>query len=1116
MALKITCPHCGHPHRIGSPYPVPGTELQCQCGRVLSISYPKGMMDRLRERGETFSDPAAAPTKPPRPKAPVIEQRRGPPSADHLHQGSTPVPEGTAQMERTPLMPNAPKDRTSQEAKTVAGRISTEAPPQRAAPPPVPKRKTAPSGQGTSATSTAPRDPRKAPKKGGRGFGRNRHGKGLRGILKTLMKLTVVFGVLGALSAVFGYLYFSKDLPDHVALGQYEPPTVTVVYDAKGRVLGEIYEKRRYVIPLDQIPQHLIDAFIAAEDANFWKHEGVDPIGIFRAILRNLAKGKKAQGASTITQQVARNFLLTRDKTFTRKIKEMILANRVEKVFDKEHILYLYLNQIYLGSGAYGVEAASKTYFGKSAKEITLAEAAILAGLPQRPSDYSPHRHWKKARARQLYVLDQMKKKNFIDQATFDDAQGQLVDITPRTNDFLKKAPHFTEYVRRHLVDTYGFDKIYNDGLTVDATCDLDRQKAAQEALVWGVNRADDKRGWRGPIDHIPEREISARLDTTEQKLRNAESTRTLQVGSTKEGAANYGGYAPLPGRSVLRKGDKVEGVVLQAQRSHAIVGVGAHEAIVPLAWTTWAYPVNVGRSHKYRRQDSLANVVSRGDVVRLEIIEPNAKDAEATRPWASKRSGTRAAAKLDQDTLLQGALLSYRLDTGAVEAMVGGIDYENSEYNRAIQSRRQVGSTFKPIVYGAAIGTRQFTVATMLQDAPTVIGRSGGRMWKPSNYGGKYLGNITLRRALAMSRNVCTVRVLDAIGPDTVYQLAGEQLGIGLVEPKCARRHIGQDEECMGERSASAVEGMSWCEHCDPTSCPVARVPELLDLRPAGVCMDEPWEEDGEQWCHSCDVNIRACDWFEKDRMDEGLPCPGARKRKRDGKIMCRACDLSMGLGSSSLTMVELARAYSVFATYGKLIEPYWIERVIDRDGTIIEANEVPEEWPEVMDPATAFVTHYLLRSVAEIGTGSATNDLHRWATGDPNTKAPHIQVAGKTGTTNDYRDAWFMGYSADVVTAAWTGYDKPENMGAGYTGGDISLPFWMKYMASRYPDPRTAGKFEKPPTGVLTARIDQATGRVVSAGGLPMYLLRGTEPQNEIGDAGQVTVEDLLTEDY
>ena len=283
-------------------------------------------------------------------------------------------------------------------------------------------------------------------------------------------------------------------------------------------MLSKIYENRRYVTKVSEMPKHLLEAFLAAEDANFYKHQGIDYFGIVRAVIRNALKGKKAQGASTITQQVAKNFLLTSEKTYTRKIKEVIIAQRIEKTFDKEHILYLYLNQIYLGSGAYGVEAASRTYFNKNVGEITIAEAAILAGLPQRPSDYSPHKNWKKARARQEYVLDQMLKKGFIDQPTYKKATDEIVTIYKLDNPFLQQAPYYTEHVRRYLKETYGFEKVYNDGLEVVTACDLNLQKAAQKALRDNVERADRSRGWRGPKKTILEKEIETYRKDMEQK----------------------------------------------------------------------------------------------------------------------------------------------------------------------------------------------------------------------------------------------------------------------------------------------------------------------------------------------------------------------------------------------------------------------------------------------------------------------------------------------------------------------------------------------------------------------------------------------------------------------
>ena len=424
MALKITCPHCSHLHRLSQPYPVPGTELQCQCGRVLSVSYPQGMMDRLRAKGIEFSDPAASgphsipapdvqatqqtPTPPPATPAdtparsPVIEARK--PRAQVPESGRVSNPEPTRPLEPTPAMPRGPRAAREPTAKreavpflppptgsgtnpTVSGASSPRLKPLTPSedrttaaklPAATATRESAPNR--ASGGTEAPTDPR-APVDS-----KAKPPTGIRAWVRRILTLSAIGVFLGGGGIAAVFWYFSGDLPTVEALGEYEPPTVTVVYDAKGRVLGEIYKKRRYVIPLEDMPDHLKDAFLAAEDANFWKHDGVDVGGIFRAIIRNLAKGKKAQGASTITQQVARNFLLTREKTFVRKIREVILAQRVEEAFEKEHILYLYLNQIYLGSGAYGVEAAARTYFGKSVGDLTLGESAILAGLPQRPS----------------------------------------------------------------------------------------------------------------------------------------------------------------------------------------------------------------------------------------------------------------------------------------------------------------------------------------------------------------------------------------------------------------------------------------------------------------------------------------------------------------------------------------------------------------------------------------------------------------------------------------------------------------------------------------------------------------------------------------------------------
>ena len=934
------------------------------------------------------------------------------------------------------------------------------------------------------------------------------------GFLRWMVRLSGMSGAAGCAAIVtgaavfFGVVwYYSQGLPTIEALGEYEPPTVTEVYDRNGELLGEIYEKRRYVVPLDEMPDHLKDAFIAAEDANFYTHGGVDYEGILRAIGRNLVKGRKAQGASTITMQVARNFLLSNEKTYERKIREILLSRRIEQAFDKDHILYLYLNQIYLGSGAYGVEAASRVYFGKDAKDITLAEAAIIAGLPQRPSDYSPHRHWDKARVRQGYVLGQMEAKGYITATEKAAAQAELVEIAPRTDDFLTQAPYFTEHVRRYLVDTYGFDKIYNDGLIVHTTADLKLQKVAQDAVRANVTLADNRVGWRGTTETADEVDILGILTAQEEVLRDEMSKSSLRVGPTEGPEGTRGGYGPVPPRSVLQVDRRYAAVVLSVAKNHAIVGIGSHEVVVPLAWSTWMYTPNPKRSWKYRRQNDLTNVLKRGDKVQVDVKELDHTTVDETKKL--ERAEVTAVARIYQQPELEGAFYSYRLSDGAVLAMVGGVDFEESEFNRVTQARRQVGSTIKPIVYAAAIGTEKFTVGTMVQDAPTVFQTIGDQLWKPGNYGGEYLGNITLRRALQMSRNVCTVRVLDKIGLDPVYELAGPTLRIGYDTPSCTRKHVPADSECPGgELRPSPVDGMAWCEACDPTSCPLVRAkpPELtIDgvkerVGTSFSCLDEAQMIDGEPWCHSCDVNLRVCDWLPIEDWPETDPCLDAR-RDPDGQQWCRTCDLSMGLGSSSLTMVELSRAYSVFATYGKLVTDHTIDRVVDRDGTVIESWQAPEEgWPEVMDPSVAGIAHWLLREVATGGTAARTNRLG-------------LHVAGKTGTTNDFYDAWFVGYNTEVISSAWVGFDTPRSMGTSFTGGQTAMPVWMEYMKEAAPKADDK-RFPAIPEVDMVA-IDETTGRVAH-GGRVMPMLRGTAPTNEVVEIGQMTTEDLLTSDF
>ena len=997
MALKITCPHCGDAVRLVEPYPHPGAERQCTCGRALAISYPVGMVEALRRKGALFEDdvlPVATTTG--RVVDPFAETTlqsaqavrtalggRVPLTSAHTAVPEDPPTVQDHQANATSTTENGPVVRRIHVPARAGEYTSPLVEPERS----IPNDKTrgepaaAPRSSSAGRTSTG-REPTAAEKAAGglAAGGQPQAGKTAGNVRipppprpaqarrrrgSWLVRIAVV-GLLGTLGLIFAGIltfygvgwYYSRDLPTVESLGAYKPPTVTEVYDAKHRLMGEIYDERRYVVPLDRIPAHVQQAFIAAEDANFQTHGGVDYAGIVRAIARNAAKGKKAQGASTITQQVARNFLLTNEKTYARKIKEILLAWRIEDTFDKEHILYLYLNQIYLGSHAYGVEAAARVYFGKHVDELNVSEAAMIAGLPQRPSDYSPHRHFDKARTRQRYVLDQMADNAFLTRAEADAAYDAPVAIVERTNEFLHLAPWFTEYVRKELVAKYGEDKVLNEGLIVETTCDLSLQKVAQEAVTDGVTAVDEKKGWRGADETLAEDEIAPRL--AELAKRNED---------------------PLEGERHL-------GVVSDVQKKHLVVDLGTVKALVPLSWTTWAWTKGGPRP-----LDDLSRTFHRGDVVTVEIQNADFHDAKALATYTAAGEGPYAAATLFQAPELEGALYSYRMSDGAVVAMVGGVDFKETKFNRAVQAQRQVGSTFKPIVYAAAIASRSFTTGTIVPDAPLVFNTLHSQLWKPENYGESYMGDMTLRRALALSRNVVTIRVLDRLGIDPVYQMARK---LGIESP-----------------------------------------------------------------------------------MDQ---------------------DLSMGLGASSLNIPELSRAYSAFATLGRKVEPHYIDKVTDRDGRVLEAWQPPAQWEQVMDPAVAGIMNWMLVEVATAGTAAKTSQLG-------------LHVGGKTGTTNDNKDVWFVGFTPDLMTTVWVGYDQPRTISANATGGHVALPIWMEYMKVAAPkaDDRP---FDAAP-GVVWATVDEKTGRPME-GGRSMPFLPGTTPTGAMSVAGQKTSEDLLTTEF
>jgi len=1142
MPLKLTCPSCGDPTRVAEPYPLPGAEIMCtHCGTAMSVSYPPGVMKQLRDRGKRFAEDQP-PTPPPR-REPIPEPRRpdpmapppmpgpaseltaelptqvAPDAADSRRIDLDALPGRAAPRRRPPpmTMPSFATSDLDEHDPPVAFSSAAETPTAAAPfterttaariPPPPPPPPTVPSGEPTAplprskpaASSSEPTVPRaasrreptaepssaqaarasarpgeRAPAKERRRRSKQAGERPKRSFLwrwtRRLGCLAIVLGAVGAAGAGIGlyagHAHYSAQLPSVDALEIYRPPTVTEVYDRQGTLMDELYEQRRYVVPLEDIPPIVRQAFVYAEDAKFYEHGGVDFLGLTRATVNELTGGEKRQGASTITMQVTRNFLLTRDKTYERKIKEILLAQRIESVYDKDRILWLYLNEIYLGSGAYGVEAAARVYFGKHIADLTVAEAAMIAGLAPAPSNYSPHRAFDKARTRQLYVLEQMFSKGAIDKATYEAARDEHIGIVREENPFLTLAPHFTEHVRRYLMDRYGFDAVYKDGLRVITTMDLPVQVAAQESVVRNVHEIDQRMGFRraGLTTLATDGEIQAYRDERERELREADRFQ-----------ADPALRSPLPERSTLVVDRVYQGVVLHAESKWLRVGVGAHEVLVPIGLSPWAYEPNPRMSYRRRTATSFTDevrgwedgverggtLIRKGDTILVKLAASSGTDLPPDSAKELERAikGTPAdgaampIGRLWQSPQVEAAVMSYDLQTGAVRAMVGGADFTKSEFNRATQAYRQVGSTFKPVVYAAAIDSERLTSASIV---PDVRGASyttdAGFVWKPDNYGDEYLGNITLRKALALSKNTCTIKVLESMDPgmneDLLYSFA-RKLGVG-----------GPPSHTLPEDHVALPSNDKLC-------------PWVRETPESTICMDRNPPKDPNI------SNTRHRQLMKPDEV-----------------YMCRACDMSMGLGSASLTMEELLRAYSTFATDGRLIQPYYIERVLDRDGKVLEQHEA-REFAQVIRPEVATITNWLLQQVVRAGTGN------------PARQALGVNLGGKTGTTQDYKDTWFVGFSPDVITGAWVGFDEPRSLGVSSTGGRTALPIWIDTMRVAAPKERdrafpTHGDIE-------WALIDETRGTRVTSGGLAYPFIRGTAPTSSGVAAGEITSEDI-----
>ena len=744
---------------------------------------------------------------------------------------------------------------------------------------------------------------------------KQRPAKHLTGILKWVFVVIAVIVVGTSLAISKVYCNLSRDLPQIATLADYHPPIITSVYSDDNRIIAEFFKERRIVISLDEMPLRLKHAFVAAEDARFYKHHGVDFFSIIRAFFKNMEAGAIVQGGSTITQQITKSFFLTHEKSYTRKIKEAILAYRIDRTFDKDTILFLYLNQIYLGHGAYGVQAAAENYFGKSVSELNLAECAVLAGLPKAPSRYSPVRYPERAKERQIYVLNRMVAKGYISNIQATEAINTPLEIKERRNWYIDEVPFYTEYVRQYIETKYGADRLYGGGLQVYTAVNIEMQKVACEEIEKGLFALDKRQGYRGPVRWLAAEEIEAYSKEIQLKME----------------------------ASVPREEQTGEGVVIAVDDVQASVTVRMGKVVGSISfgemrWARKKDPKVAFNETRLRRPSEALKV---GDVI-LVGIKKKKKEPE---PWELS---------LEQIPAAQSALLSLEAETGQVKAMVGGSDFRKSRFNRAIQSRRQPGSAFKPVIYAAAVD-KGYTPATVLIDSPVVFrDMERGLKWKPKNYGKKFQGPTLLRNALEHSRNVIAVKILEDIGIDYAINYANK-LGI-------------------------------------------------------------------------------------TSQLNQNL---------------------SIALGSSGVSLLEIVKAYSVFANSGYLIEPVFVVKIIDRDGNVLE--EAAPAKKKVIEKSTAYIITSLLEGVVKHGTGKRVRALNR-------------PVAGKTGTTNNLYDAWFVGYTPGYITGTWVGFDEEGSLGKGETGARAASPIWLGFSKRTLAD-KPIRVFQVP-EGVAFAKIDAETG--------------------------------------
>lgn len=882
----------------------------------------------------------------------------------------------------------------------------------------------------------------------------------------SIRNLLLAVGALiaaGAIAFSVVLTKFTAELPELIGLADYKPLQLSEVYDRNGKKFGEFFREKRILTPYDQIPKTVVQAFVAAEDSTFFRHEGLNYIAMLRAFIANVKTGHKTQGASTITQQVARGLLLSSEKTYTRKIKEMLLARKMEQTLKKEDILYLYLNQIYLGQGAHGVGAAAQVYFRKEVKDLTVPEAAILAGLPQAPSSYSPIHHPTAAKARQKYVLMRMAEEGYITKPQATQFIQEPVKLYVWQN-FREMAPFYLETVRQMLVSAIGEEMVLDKGVKVYTSMDLDKQLKAQENVQVGLRALDKRQGFRGPLKNLTETKDIAEflLETRNKMMDEASPERIMKADGTFDprGPLNITGKdehgQPMPVLpAYIPVGKIVDGVVTKVDDTTGLTYVRFAETkglidLESMAWARKPDP-NLRSEDAAIKKPSVA--LKAGDVIQVKVTSEEFKSDRLNKYLAEQKKKNKGKAgatielpdfkqfvhlQLEQEPVVEGALLAVDQRTQDVISLVGGYDFAKSKFNRALQAARQTGSSFKAFVYLSALD-KGYTPATPIIDAPVVYeevdegqddnrggkgGSKGGKgakepetkIWKPKNDSNKFSGDILFRNALIKSLNVPTVKIIEKLGVDWSATYARR---LGIFSP----------------------------------------------------------------------LNM----------------------------------DFTLALGSSGVTLYEMTRAFGTIGRLGQRLRPVVIRKVTDATGKELAANitlderfktelgrveedfeqrreaylkdpeahkkEPPVFFPDkdqMVRPQTAYVMTSIMQGVIDEpgGTGGGARSLGRPA-------------AGKTGTTSAFYDAWFMGYTPDIVTGVWVGFDEEKSIGRGEVGAKAALPIWLDYMKAAHEGLPPRGFAV--PDGITFANIDNQTGDLVSSSSKAVVrqaFIDGSEP--------------------